>query len=64
MPALFSMISMVGTWDPARTSIAVVERGFDMDGSGWTGICFVLEKITAGASIIPGSDGLMPAIMT
>lgn len=64
MPALFNMMSMVGTSDPGRTSITVVERDFGMDDSGWTGVCFVFGNITAGASILSGLDGLMPAIMT
>lgn len=64
MPALFNMISMVGTWDPARTSMAVVDRDSGMDDWGLTGTCFVVGNITAGASILSGSDGLMAAIMT
>ena len=58
------MISMVGTSDPGRTSTTVVERDSGMDDSGWTGICFVFGNITAGASILSGLVGLIPAIIT
>lgn len=64
MPALFSMMSMIGTWAPARTLTAVLERGCTMDVSGSIGILSVFGTLSSNMSILLGSTRIFSVFGT